>query len=320
LPTKPSMNVDNNKNVVVSGKNFSYTFDKTTGILSSAKIKGKELLKQGPTLNVWRAPLGNDLDDWNAQTAKSNNWLPGMGWRVAAEFFSTGIDRLTQLPVSVDTTTVDGKVLITVEDIWLTGNNNVIEKKDLYIEGRPSNGFKNYYQYSIDGNGTITLSHRLSTSGKMPLYLPRIGLQMVFDRSLNQVEWYGRGPQENYPDRKTGHKIGVYKTTVADMFEPYLIPQDCGLRTDNRSVKMTDNNGIGFEFKSDKLFNFNAYHYSTDNLSRARYPYQLQEFDGTTFNFDYETTGVGCTCRGVFNDYKVFPTKQERTVIFKPIF
>ena len=320
LVSKPTMNVDKKGNIVVSGVNFCYTFDKVSGILSSVKVKGIELFKQGLTMNVWRAPLANDLDDWNAQTAKSNNWLPGMGWRVAAEFFSTGIDRLTQLPVSVDTVSVDGKVLVNVEDIWLTGNNNVIEKKDLYIEGRPSNGFKNYYQYSIDGNGIITLKHQLSTSGKMPLYLPRIGLQMVFDRSVEQVAWYGRGPQENYPDRKTGYKIGIYKTTVTDMFEPYLIPQDCGLRTDNRWVKMTNKDGVGIEFKSDKLFNFNAYHYSTDNLSRAKYPYQLQAFDGTTFNFDYETTGVGCTCRGVFNDYKVYPNKQERTVIFKPIF
>jgi len=317
---KPVLNVDAGGNILVSGTNFSYTFDKTTGILFSAKVKGKELFKQGPTLNVWRAPLGNDLDDWNAQTAKSNNWLPGMGWRVVAEFFSTGIDRLAQLPVSVDTATVDGKVLVNVEDIWLTGNNNVIEKKDLYIEGRPSNGFKNYCQYSIDGNGTITLKHQLSTSGKMPLYLPRIGLQMVFDKSVEQVAWYGRGPHENYPDRKTGYKIGVYKATVTDMFEPYLIPQDCGLRTDNRWVKITDSKGVGFEFKSDNLFNFNAYHYSTDNLSRAKYPYQLQEFDGTTFNFDYETSGVGCTCRGIFNDYKVYPNRQERTIVFKPIF
>ena len=59
-------------------------------------------------------------------------------------------------------------------------------------------------------------------------------------RVLSNVEWYGRGPQENYPDRKSGYKTGIYKSTVKDMYEPYLIPQDYGLRTDNRWVRMTD--------------------------------------------------------------------------------
>ena len=57
---------------------------------------------------------------------------------------------------------------------------------------------------------------------------------------LTNVQWYGRGPQENYPDRKSGYKTDVYKSTVNQMYEPYLIPQDYGLRSDNRWVRMTD--------------------------------------------------------------------------------
>lgn len=91
------------------------------------------------------------------------------------------------------------------------------------------------------------------------------------------------------------------------MYEPYLIPQDYGLRTDNRWVRMTDEQGLGLEFSMNKFFNFNAYPYSTDNLTKAMYTYQLQKQDGITFNLDYATTGVGCTARAVLIVIKCTP-------------
>jgi len=130
------------------------------------------------------------------------------------------------------------------------------------------------------------------------------------------VQWYGRGPQENYPDRKSGYKTGIYKSTVAEMYEPYLIPQDYGLRCDNRWVRLTDNNGAGLEFRGDKLFNFSAHPYSADNLTKALYTYQLHPFDGITFNLDYATSGVGCTALSVFPAYQVMPQRYDfRTTV-----
>jgi beta-galactosidase len=139
------------------------------------------------------------------------------------------------------------------------------------------------------------------------------------NRSLGNIEWYGRGPQENYPDRKSGYKTGIYKSTVEGMYEPYLIPQDYGLRTDNRWVRLTDKDGIGLEFSGDKLFNFNVHPYSTENLTKALYPFQLQQFDGITFNFDYATSGVGCTAVSVFNEYQVMPQRYDFTIYIRPV-
>ena len=116
---------------------------------------------------------------------------------------------------------------------------------------------------------------------------------------MNQVSWYGRGPFENYPDRKTGAKINIYKTTVQDMKEPYLVPQDYGCRTDVRWVKLESADGIGLSIKGSNLFNFSAQAFSTDQLTRARYPYQLEETEDFTFNLDYATSGVGCTAISV---------------------
>ena len=95
----------------------------------------------------------------------------------------------------------------------------------------------------------------------MPALLPRIGLTMTLIDPLQQVKWYGRGPEENYPDRKTGYAIGIYENNVDDMFEPYLIPQDCGLRCDNRWLAMSNKSGLGLRFAMDEPFNFNAYHW-----------------------------------------------------------
>jgi beta-galactosidase len=142
---------------------------------------------------------------------------------------------------------------------------------------------------------------------------------MTLDKDLDHVVWYGRGPQENYPDRKTGYKTGIYHLTVADMYEPYLIPQDHGLRTDNRWVQMSDSRGEGLSFQVNERFNFNAYPFSTDNLTKATYTYQLQKQDGITFNLDYATSGVGCTSRSIFPAYRLMPQLYERTVRIKPI-
>ena len=198
-------------------------------------------------------------------------------------------------------------------------NTVIVEIKNLMMLGTKSGAFINHYVYCINGNGEMTIDHSIVPDGEMPSWLPRIGLDWILDASLENVQWYGRGPQENYPDRKTGYKTGVYKSTVKDMYEPYLIPQDYGLRTDNRWVRMTDKEGTGLEFSGDKLFNFSAQPYSTENLTKALYTYQLHPFDGITFNFDYATSGVGCTALSVFSAYRVRAERYNFRTTIKPI-
>ncbi|KAA6343031.1 Beta-galactosidase [termite gut metagenome] len=297
----------------VSGNGFAYTFSRREGQLYSIRLKGKELLKSPLTLNVWRAPLANEVDSWNSGNARSSNWKTGYGQQVAAEFYATGIDALRYVPLSVEAFETDGKVFVRVRDICLTGG-NTWENRDQYIRGIQCNGFEEQYEYIIDGRGELTLKHRIWPSGKMPLWLPRIGLTLTLDKSLDKIEWYGRGPQENYPDRKTGYKLGIYSSSVSEMYEPYIIPQDYGLRTENRWVKIRDEQGKGIALKTNEYFNFNIYPYSTSHLTKAVYTYQLQEQNGNTFNLDYATSGVGCTARSIFTPYRVYPQGYEREV------
>jgi len=298
--------------ITVTGSDFTCTFDKA-GALASIRLNGRELLKSPVSLNCWRAPLANELDEWNSSNARSGNWREGYGQHLATEYYSLGLDRIATCRMSVLAYEKEDKIYIQARNLSLLGVEST-DNLDRYIRGRSVSGFENLYTYTITAKGEITLHHTVTPQGRMPLWLPRIGLTMTLDKSLEKVAWYGRGPQENYPDRKTGYKTGVYASTVKAMYEPYLIPQDNGLRTDNRWLRMTNDTGVGLEFSMDQRFNFNVYPYSTENLTKATYTYQLQEQDGVTLNLDYSTSGVGCTARGIFPAYRTYPQVYEREV------
>jgi beta-galactosidase len=296
---------DNNK-VKISGENFAYVFDKKSGSLVSVKFSGKEMIRRGAELNVWRAPLANETDQWGFWSSNTKNVAIGFGNMPATEWYSSGLDKMKKVNDFFDIKSLsDKKVQVEVKNMMLLATKN--------------GAFMNHYIYTISESGEMTIDHTIVPDGKMPAWLPRIGLDWVLDRSLANVKWYGRGPQENYPDRKSGYKTGVYISSVTDMYEPYLIPQDYGLRCDNRWVRMTDSNGIGLEFSGDKLFNFSAQPYSTENLTKALYTYQLHPFDGITFNFDYATSGVGCTALSVFPAYQVMPQTYNFKTTIRPV-
>jgi len=153
----------------------------------------------------------------------------------------------------------------------------------------------------------------------MPEWLPRVGIQLVMNKSFDQLKWYGRGPIETYPDRKTGAKVGVYSGSVADQYEPYLIPQENSNKTDVRWASLENSAGIGIKISSTELFNFSALNVQSDNLSRALYSFQMKPFEGVTLNLDYALSGVGCTAISVLNKYRVMPSERQFQLVFEPL-
>lgn len=296
----------------VSGEGFTYTFT-SDGQLIGINEAGEELLKEPLQLNVWRAPLAVEVDGWDQGNIAYNNKKSWNGAQIANEYYSNNLEQLTRLPISCEAYEADGQVFINVRCFSQFGP---VQSKalDAYIFGTKYTGFSEVYNYRINGDGTIALHHVLEPEGIHPSLLPRIGLTMTLNADMQNVAWYGRGPEENYPDRKTGYPIGVYENVVDSMFEPYLIPQDCGLRCDNRWLTIGDANGHGLRFSMDQLFNFNAYPYSTENLTKAVYQYQLQRQDGITLNLDYATTGVGCTACFVLPGYQAKSLRYERNI------
>ncbi len=278
----------------ITGSNFTYSFNKTSGRIQSVKFHNKELIKKGPRLNFWRAPLANETDAWSTYSVNVSPRAEGYGNMTATSWYTMGLNKAEYKLEKIEVKNENETVVVYVKEIVLFGNET-------------NAGFENEYTYSISPDGTMEIQHIIKPNGKMPMWLPRLGTEWIFDQGLRNVEWFGRGPQENYPDRKTGYKTGLYNSTVEEMFEPYLLPEDFGLRTENRWVKFLDDEGIGLKFLAKKNFNFNCYNYSTENLTKAMYTYQLVKSDDLTFNFDYQTTGVGCTARSVFNQYQTIP-------------
>lgn len=292
--------------VVIKGKEFVYVFDKVKGVIASMTLKGKELIKKGAELNVWRAPLANETDEWGFGHSNTKHIADGYGHMAATEWYSAGLDKLQTINEKFNVRNVDDK-------------NVIVDIKNLMLLGTGRGAFMNHFTYNINSGGEMSINHSVVPDGDMPAWLPRVGVDWILDKSLDNVQWYGRGPQENYPDRKSGYKTGIYKSTVTGMYEPYLIPQDYGLRTDNRWVRMTDANGLGLDFSGDKLFNFSAQPYSTENITKALYTYQLLPFDGITFNLDYATSGVGCTALSVFTAYQVMPQRYDFRITVRPV-
>jgi beta-galactosidase len=141
---------------------------------------------------------------------------------------------------------------------------------------------------------------------------------MTMPEGFNRFRWYGRGPFETYPDRKTGAKLGVYSGTVNDQYSPYLIPQDYGNKTDVRWATLTGDRGIGLMFKASPSTNVSVQHYGTDNLSRANYRFQLKPQNRITVNIDQAVTGVGGTPVPTLLKYRVMPGTYEYVICLRP--
>ncbi|MDP2112928.1 MAG: glycoside hydrolase family 2 TIM barrel-domain containing protein, partial [Bacteroidota bacterium] len=300
----PAPEINETRDIItVRGTNFTYSFSKSTGSLTSIIFDGTELLKEGMNLNVWRAPLANDIDQWT-------NWMsgltrtPGMGSGQSNAWFAHGLDKLTTKADRINWTKTSEEIKLVIES-----HTSNPEK---------TTAFENRFEFTISGSGKMTLDHTVTPNGKMPEWLPRVGIQMVLNQSLDQVKWYGRGPFETYPDRKTGAKIGMYSGSVAEQYVPYLIPQENGNKTDVRWATLQNTQGVGVKISASEPFSFSAQNVQSDNLSRAWYPFQLKPFDGVTLNLDYALSGVGCTAISVLNKYRVMPSEYQFNLVFEP--
>ena len=307
---------------VASGEGFSYRFDAVTGELVSAVVRGKEMIAKPLKLNVWRAPIATEVDGWGGSSAGRVN-APGYSaigqtaQILAAHYYAAGLDRMASHPIGVTAREAGDDVVVEVRTLALLGSED--KQLDAYISGRSYSGFEELYRWIVSGDGTLTLHHKVNPQGSMPAWLPRLGLTLMLDKTLDQVDWHGRGPQASYPDRKSGYRLGIWHADVDSMYEPYLMPQDYGLRMDTRWVRMTDAFGRGLVFSMDQPFAFSAYDCTTDNLTKAVYQFDLRRGGDITLNLDYATSGVGCTARGIFDAYRVYPAGYERTLTIRPV-
>jgi beta-galactosidase len=292
-PGKTLEVVEEEKVLRIKGEGFEYIFSRVSGELFSMRVGDKELISKGPHLNVWRAPLANDLDSWNFWQTDMGYVTEGMGRETANGWRSIGLDRLVQ----------------DVDQMWSESTPDMVR---VHVEASMhamnyTTGFKVRYDYCICGDGELEIAVKASARGNMTRWIPKIGLQMQLPREFQHMSWFGRGPFENYPDRKSGAKIGIYHSTVEEDYVPYIIPQDYGNRCDVRWFRLDNGAGKGLHIHSGELFQVSAQKYSTERLDRAHYTFQLQEEDVVTLNLDHLVSGVGGTANSVLNPYQVVP-------------
>jgi beta-galactosidase len=296
--------------VVVRGRGFDGTFDEKTGTLVSLRFGGTELLAEGPRANVWRAPLANERDAWGVYRGRLATHREGMGDDVANGWRAIGLDRLEHTVTRFSARQVsEGEVVVEVRAL---ATSPVVSSLAF------ASGFELEYLYRVLGTGEIVLRHRVVPHGRMPQWLPKVGLQMALAEGMETLTWYGRGPYETYPDRKTGARVGLYEESVEDQDVPYIVPQDHGNKTDVRWAALRRADGVGLLVSGDELLNVSAQRYSTDNLSRASYRPQLVPTRTVTLNLDHRVSGVGGTAVSVLTAYQTPPQPYTFTVRLRP--
>jgi len=299
--------------MVLIGDNFSYTLNKSTGKMTSLLFEGTEYLEGGPEFMVWHAPTANEMDPWGSYRFYTRNVTEGYGRSVDNQLRTLG---LRDMKIEVDEMEVvkntGSEVSVSIK-AWSTTSLP-------FTTGRMNNyaAFERNETWTFLSDGSIELEQQIIPHGVMPEMLPKEGLQFLLPREFRQVEWYGRGPFETYPDRKTGAKVGIYQSDADEMYEPYIIPQDYGNRTDIRWLKVKNAAGKGLRIEGDDLLNFSLHKYTTDNLSRAMYSYQLVEAPNTILNVDYALSGVGGTAQRQQEKYRLKPAERSYKLKITP--
>lgn len=318
-PDSPEINgniqvQETNSTITIEGKKFSYQFDKNTGQFNSLQMNGTEYLEGGPAFQVWRVPLANDIDPWGSGQFRQRNFTPGLGRSIDNQLRTLG---LKDLVPEVDDIQIEKKPNSSVCIHVKACSNSSLDPALKMTKYRYIPSFERNETWTIFADGTIELEQEIIPHGPMPDMLQKMGLQFQLPKAFQNVEWYGRGPFENYPDRKTGAKIGLYRSNTDAMFVPYITPQEYGNRTDVRWLKVQNDAGKGMLIKGGDLLNFSLHKYTDENLERAMYSYQLKEAPNTILNVDYEVTGVGGTAVRQLQRYRVMPGVRKYKLMIK---
>ncbi len=307
--------VENEMEIVVTGEKFKYSISKTTGEFVSLQYNGTEYIEGGPVFNVWRAPLANDVDPWGSENFKNKHFTPGFGRSIDNQLRTLGMRDLVSEVDEIEVAKKSGsKIVVRIKAF----SNSSLPANRIMNSWNGSSAFERNETWTFLADGTIELEQDIIPHGPMPEMLQKVGLQFQLPKQFSDVEWYGRGPFENYPDRKTGAKIGHYLSNANEMYVPYIFPQEYGNRSDVRWLKVQNAEGKGLMIGGDELLNFSLHKYTTDNLDRSVYTYQLKESPNTILNVDYEVTGVGETATRQLQKYRVIPHTGNYKLTIKP--
>ncbi|MFF2727824.1 glycoside hydrolase family 2 TIM barrel-domain containing protein [Streptomyces sp. NPDC058008] len=252
---------DGDGSVTVTGEGFSVVLDKSSGLITSYEAGGDQLIASGPAPNFWRAPTDNDIG--NGQPGRNGTWrFAGSDRKVTGVTVRELGDRAVEI-------TVSGTLPTTTESAYTT-------------------------TYTVFGNAEIKVDHTLHPGASGLPYIPEVGSLLLLPGRLEHLHYYGRGPEENHWDRDNGTDVGLYSGTVSAQWTPYVRPQENGNRTGVRWVALTDGRGRGLLASAEPLMEFNASHFTPEDLSRGvRHDYQLTPRKEVVLRLNHRQMGVG---------------------------
>jgi len=264
---EPVKMVQNNQIITVTGKNFSVAFDKKTGFMSQLNDKGIEILVPGgaPKLHLWRASHRND-DEW--------------AYRIWERY---GITSLQFTPVEMSVEAIDKT---TVKVISMTK-----------ADGKEGFGVYHTASYLIKGDGTIKVENNVQFVG-FRINLARIGVRMQLDKRFDRMTFFGRGPFENYSDRKSAAEVGIYDLGVNEQYE-YEKPMEQGNHEEVRWAKLYGSALPSLWIQSDeKLMQFAAQTHTDEQMYPVEYKIDLPASTATVVSISTKTLGVGSASCG----------------------
>lgn len=269
----------------VKGANFSLDFNLVNGNLMNIVRDGMQVLSKGPRLTLWRAPISNDMEI---------------------------IDKLKK----VYFLHLEHEVVMNI-DYHMEGNILKVEVDTINSTTNSAWHFKTKYVYTVCPSGDVLIDVEGTPSGRVDLapdMLPRIGVSMHLDKSMEHVRYFGMGPGENYADSKEAAQMGLYANTVDGLFTNYVIPQENGNHMGCKWISMTNDRGMGLLASTEGDFNFSASWYEDKDLDDAKHTCDLVKRDYIVFNVDYKQNALGTnSCgqwqldkyRAKFEDFKL---------------
>lgn len=253
----PEITVDDaNSAYTLSGNNFKLRVDKTNGALSSYVLQGQQQIFAPLLPHFTRPVTDNDHRGWKAEE-KLKPWFINQ-----PQLKNININRSV-------------KGLVKINSTYTLINDSASVK----------------VTYTINGKGTIKVDYSLVADKNLP-GLPKVGMQMGILRADSNIAYYGRGPYENYTDRRTASEAGIYNQVISQFIEPYVVPQENGNRTDVRWM-LLHNKTNGLLVTADSLLSMSAWPYTEDNILHAKHTNKLKDAGFITLNIDLVQMGVG---------------------------
>ncbi|WP_028588824.1 glycoside hydrolase family 2 TIM barrel-domain containing protein [Paenibacillus massiliensis] len=289
LPEWPLETVEENGQLLICGRHFHYTFELGLGTFTSISKQGVEMLASPPKLSVWRAPTDNDINI-------KKDWLSWQMHELHTKIYSCSWSR-----------TETGIIEIRVS-YGLGGS-----IRPMLIQGRSV--------WTVDSQGLITFCTQADVNEEAP-YLPRFGLRLEMPKGAEEVEYFGYGPHEGYADKHHSTRKAVYETTVDQLFQHYVMPQENGARFGTGWANVTNLLGMGLRFTAEEDFSFQALHVTPELLAKAEHTYELQTIPETVVHIDYKMSGVGSNSCGpeLLPAYRLSEKNIRFTCQIRPVF